>query len=146
MINVDTRKIPQSHISRCFLILFLRNVYWRFSFCPMSEMAERHDVPQVLMMARDLVHKVQTLIENKWRRTLRQCLVLFSSVFSLCDRVFFKMCFSTLPLVSEVSTWKKKSQLVNITTPYAKVIVWTRPSPSSVPSPSLCIQGWKLCQ
>lgn len=31
----------------------------------LSEMAERHDVPQVLMMARDLVHKVQTLIENK---------------------------------------------------------------------------------
>uniref|UniRef100_A0A3B3CYA9 Small G protein signaling modulator 1-like n=1 Tax=Oryzias melastigma TaxID=30732 RepID=A0A3B3CYA9_ORYME len=30
-----------------------------------NEMAERHDVPQVLMMARDLVHKVQTLIENK---------------------------------------------------------------------------------
>lgn len=32
---------------------------------PSTEMAERHDVPQVLMMARDLVHKVQTLIENK---------------------------------------------------------------------------------
>lgn len=31
-----------------------------------SEMAERHNVPQVMMMARDLVHKVQTLIENKW--------------------------------------------------------------------------------
>ncbi|TMS08368.1 Small G protein signaling modulator 1 [Larimichthys crocea] len=30
-----------------------------------NEMAERHDVPQVLMMARDLVQKVQTLIENK---------------------------------------------------------------------------------
>ncbi|XP_061590161.1 small G protein signaling modulator 1 isoform X2 [Cololabis saira] len=30
-----------------------------------NEMAERHDVPQVLMMARDLAHKVQTLIENK---------------------------------------------------------------------------------
>uniref|UniRef100_A0A3P9IWY0 Small G protein signaling modulator 1b n=1 Tax=Oryzias latipes TaxID=8090 RepID=A0A3P9IWY0_ORYLA len=30
-----------------------------------NEMAERHDVPQVLMMARDLVHKVQILIENK---------------------------------------------------------------------------------
>ncbi|XP_030599111.1 small G protein signaling modulator 1 isoform X2 [Archocentrus centrarchus] len=30
-----------------------------------NEMAERHSVPQVLMMARDLVHKVQTLIENK---------------------------------------------------------------------------------
>ncbi|KAG8010701.1 Small G protein signaling modulator 1 [Nibea albiflora] len=30
-----------------------------------NEMAERHNVPQVLMMARDLVHKVQTLIENK---------------------------------------------------------------------------------
>ncbi|XP_041826648.1 small G protein signaling modulator 1 isoform X1 [Melanotaenia boesemani] len=30
-----------------------------------NEMAERHDIPQVLMMARDLVHKVQTLIENK---------------------------------------------------------------------------------
>lgn len=30
-----------------------------------SEMAERHNVPQVMMMARDLVNKVQTLIENK---------------------------------------------------------------------------------
>lgn len=30
-----------------------------------TEMAERHNVPQVLMMARDLVLKVQTLIENK---------------------------------------------------------------------------------
>uniref|UniRef100_A0A8C8A188 Small G protein signaling modulator 1b n=1 Tax=Oryzias sinensis TaxID=183150 RepID=A0A8C8A188_9TELE len=30
-----------------------------------NEMAERHDVPQVLMMARDLVLKVQILIENK---------------------------------------------------------------------------------
>ncbi|XP_028274123.1 small G protein signaling modulator 1 isoform X2 [Parambassis ranga] len=30
-----------------------------------NEMAERHNVPQVMMMARDLVHKVQTLIENK---------------------------------------------------------------------------------
>ncbi|XP_019937177.2 small G protein signaling modulator 1 isoform X1 [Paralichthys olivaceus] len=30
-----------------------------------NEMAERHDVSQVLTMARDLVHKVQTLIENK---------------------------------------------------------------------------------
>uniref|UniRef100_A0A8C6NRI0 Small G protein signaling modulator 1 n=1 Tax=Nothobranchius furzeri TaxID=105023 RepID=A0A8C6NRI0_NOTFU len=30
-----------------------------------NEMAERHDVPRVLMKAQDLVHKVQTLIENK---------------------------------------------------------------------------------
>ncbi|XP_046717856.1 small G protein signaling modulator 1 isoform X2 [Silurus meridionalis] len=30
-----------------------------------NEMAERHDVPQLLVMARDLVHKVQILIENK---------------------------------------------------------------------------------
>ncbi|XP_054468411.1 small G protein signaling modulator 1 [Anoplopoma fimbria] len=30
-----------------------------------NEMAERHNVPQVLVMARDLVNKVQTLIENK---------------------------------------------------------------------------------
>ncbi|XP_056288286.1 small G protein signaling modulator 1 isoform X2 [Pseudoliparis swirei] len=30
-----------------------------------NEMAERHNVPQVLTMARDLVNKVQTLIENK---------------------------------------------------------------------------------
>ncbi|XP_041666214.1 small G protein signaling modulator 1 isoform X2 [Cheilinus undulatus] len=30
-----------------------------------NEMAERHNVPQVLLMARELVHKVQTLIENK---------------------------------------------------------------------------------
>lgn len=33
--------------------------------CFISEMAERHDVPQLLVMARDLVHKVQILIENK---------------------------------------------------------------------------------
>ncbi|XP_038152765.1 small G protein signaling modulator 1 isoform X2 [Cyprinodon tularosa] len=30
-----------------------------------NEMAERHDVPKVLMKARELVHQVQTLIENK---------------------------------------------------------------------------------
>ncbi|KAM6975110.1 small G protein signaling modulator 1 isoform 2-T2 [Tautogolabrus adspersus] len=30
-----------------------------------NEMAERHNVPQVLLMARELVNKVQTLIENK---------------------------------------------------------------------------------
>ncbi|KAM9820584.1 small G protein signaling modulator 1 [Neosynchiropus ocellatus] len=30
-----------------------------------NEMAERHSVPQAMTMARDLVHKVQTLIENK---------------------------------------------------------------------------------
>ncbi|XP_072311580.1 small G protein signaling modulator 1 isoform X2 [Eucyclogobius newberryi] len=30
-----------------------------------NEMAERHDMPKVLNMARDLVHKVQLLIENK---------------------------------------------------------------------------------
>lgn len=36
------------------------------NFCLLFlEMAERHNVPQVLMKARDLVHKVQTLIENK---------------------------------------------------------------------------------
>ncbi|XP_073686292.1 small G protein signaling modulator 1 [Garra rufa] len=30
-----------------------------------NEMAERHDVPKLLVMARELVHKVQILIENK---------------------------------------------------------------------------------
>ncbi|MBN3319899.1 SGSM2 protein, partial [Atractosteus spatula] len=30
-----------------------------------NEMAERHDVQQILRLARELVHKVQTLIENK---------------------------------------------------------------------------------
>uniref|UniRef100_A0AAR2KM69 Small G protein signaling modulator 1b n=1 Tax=Pygocentrus nattereri TaxID=42514 RepID=A0AAR2KM69_PYGNA len=30
-----------------------------------NEMAERHDVPKLVVMARDLVHKVQILIENK---------------------------------------------------------------------------------
>ncbi|XP_077099896.1 small G protein signaling modulator 1 [Siphateles boraxobius] len=30
-----------------------------------NEMAEHHDVPKLLVMARDLVHKVQILIENK---------------------------------------------------------------------------------
>lgn len=29
------------------------------------EMAERHDASAVLSLARDLVHQVQTLIENK---------------------------------------------------------------------------------
>lgn len=33
--------------------------------CLSAEMAERHDVPKVLVMARELVHKVQILIENK---------------------------------------------------------------------------------
>lgn len=45
-------------------------------------MAERHNVPQVLMMARDLVHKVQTLIENKWWRDVLNSghVVLMSAV------------------------------------------------------------------
>lgn len=30
-----------------------------------NEMAERHNTKQVLKLARDLVYKVQTLIENK---------------------------------------------------------------------------------
>lgn len=30
-----------------------------------SEMAERHNAKQILQLARDLVHKVQILIENK---------------------------------------------------------------------------------
>lgn len=30
-----------------------------------SEMAERHNTKQILKLARDLVYKVQTLIENK---------------------------------------------------------------------------------
>lgn len=30
-----------------------------------SEMAERHKSKQVLKIARDLIHKLQTLIENK---------------------------------------------------------------------------------
>uniref|UniRef100_A0A672QLC6 Small G protein signaling modulator 1-like n=1 Tax=Sinocyclocheilus grahami TaxID=75366 RepID=A0A672QLC6_SINGR len=30
-----------------------------------NEMAERHDIPKLLLMARELVHKVQILIENK---------------------------------------------------------------------------------
>ncbi|KTG31126.1 hypothetical protein cypCar_00047381 [Cyprinus carpio] len=30
-----------------------------------NEMAERHDVPKLLLTARELVHKVQILIENK---------------------------------------------------------------------------------
>lgn len=31
----------------------------------LSEMAERHNTKQILKLARDLVYKVQTLIENK---------------------------------------------------------------------------------
>lgn len=31
----------------------------------LAEMAERHNTKQVLKLARDLVYKVQTLIENK---------------------------------------------------------------------------------
>lgn len=35
------------------------------SVSPLSEMAERHNAKQILQLARDLVHKVQILIENK---------------------------------------------------------------------------------
>ena len=38
------------------------NEYVLFFF---SEMAERHKSKQVLKIARDLIHKLQTLIENK---------------------------------------------------------------------------------
>lgn len=31
----------------------------------LAEMAERHNAKQILQLARDLVHKVQILIENK---------------------------------------------------------------------------------
>ena len=41
------------HIYVCFLLHCL------------TEMAERHDVQHILRIARELVHKVQTLIENK---------------------------------------------------------------------------------
>lgn len=41
-------------------------------------MAEHHDVPKLLVMARDLVHKVQILIENKWTTSLSFCLQLSS--------------------------------------------------------------------
>lgn len=34
-------------------------------FVLITEMAERHDVQHILRIARELVHKVQTLIENK---------------------------------------------------------------------------------
>ncbi|KAJ8280949.1 hypothetical protein GJAV_G00061390 [Gymnothorax javanicus] len=36
-----------------------------------NEMAERHDVQRILQIARELVHRVQTLIENKKRRVSR---------------------------------------------------------------------------
>lgn len=35
------------------------------SLCLFAEMAERHNTKQILKLARDLVYKVQTLIENK---------------------------------------------------------------------------------
>lgn len=37
---------------------------WAPSVC-VPEMAERHNTKQILKLARDLVYKVQTLIENK---------------------------------------------------------------------------------
>lgn len=37
---------------------------WVPSVC-VPEMAERHNTKQILKLARDLVYKVQTLIENK---------------------------------------------------------------------------------
>lgn len=36
----------------------------KLSLCP-SEMAEHHNIKQILTQARDLVRKVQMLIENK---------------------------------------------------------------------------------
>lgn len=40
-----------------------------YSLCSsLTEMAERHDVQHILRIARELVHKVQTLIENKWEQ------------------------------------------------------------------------------
>lgn len=37
----------------------------RFLPSALTEMAERHNTKHVLKLARDLVYKVQTLIENK---------------------------------------------------------------------------------
>lgn len=34
-------------------------------FMLFSEMAERHNMPEVLKLARNLVHQLQTIIENK---------------------------------------------------------------------------------
>ena len=50
-------------------------------------MAEHHSVPKVLSLARDLVYKVQALIENKWRRMPpSHYSALSSSCVPSCDK------------------------------------------------------------
>lgn len=39
-----------------------------YKFTYPTEMAERHDVQHILKIARELVHKVQSLMDNKWLR------------------------------------------------------------------------------
>ncbi|KAI2660188.1 Small G protein signaling modulator 1 [Labeo rohita] len=46
-----------------------------------NEMAERHDVPKLLVMARELVHKVQILIENNFSVQGRVCWTLDVHVY-----------------------------------------------------------------
>lgn len=56
-------------ISFFYLVYILDiNLLLNFNFQQyffVSEMAERHKSKQVLKIARDLIHKLQTLIENK---------------------------------------------------------------------------------
>lgn len=54
-----------THFKSEYMMMQIRCLVSKGLHVPSSEMAERHNVPQVLMMAQDLVHKVQTLIENK---------------------------------------------------------------------------------
>lgn len=59
-------KISFSYYSVHNWYSFIAQLYKQHFFVP--EMAERHKSKQVLKIAQDLIHKLQTLIENKWFR------------------------------------------------------------------------------
>lgn len=45
--------------------IFINSYHRKKLLSPITEMAERHNVPQVLKTARNLALQLQTLIENK---------------------------------------------------------------------------------
>ncbi|XP_053446034.1 small G protein signaling modulator 2-like [Nycticebus coucang] len=68
----NMRSLIQILDSELFELMHQNGDYTHFYFCYRwflldfkREMAERHNTKQVLKLARDLVYKVQTLIENK---------------------------------------------------------------------------------
>jgi hypothetical protein len=61
--------------SNSLMVCSLHFYNWSFqssSYASAAEMAERHNAKQVLQLSRELVYKLQDLIDNKWTNSLVQ--------------------------------------------------------------------------